>query len=94
MLRISMAVLPMFNFQRFLNCESIIASLKEVLDNETFSPEVLRMLCKLFQTFVLNDDIRAEFPHGHQHACQIANEFIDPLIKRLKSEDRILFPEW
>lgn len=53
------------------------------METETIPPDVLRVLCKLFQTFVLNDDIRAEFPLAHKHACQLSNDFLNPLVSRL-----------
>lgn len=61
-------------------------SLKKIMEKETISPDVLRAICKLFQTFVLNDDIRAEIPMAHKHACQISNEFLNPLLFRLQSK--------
>lgn len=79
------------HFQRFLNNENVVNSLKEIMNAETLSPDVLRVLCKLFQTFVLNDDIRAEFPMAHKHACQISNDFLNPLIFRLRSMQQLSF---
>lgn len=59
--------------------------MKNVIEKDTVSPEVLRSLCRLFQTFVVNDDIRAEIPQAHKHACLISIEFLPTLIARLKS---------
>lgn len=62
-------------------------SFKEIMGKEVISADVMRAICKLFQTFVLNDDIRAELPMAHKHACQISNEFLNPLILRLQSKN-------
>lgn len=59
-------------------------SMKNLMEKETISPDILRVMCKLFQTFVLNDDIRAEIPLAHKHACQISNNFLSSLVKCLK----------
>ncbi|KAK7576054.1 hypothetical protein V9T40_012340 [Parthenolecanium corni] len=72
------------NREKFLANEDVMNSLKKIMEKETISPDVLRAICKLFQTFVLNDDIRAEIPMAHKHACQISNEFLNPLLFRLQ----------
>lgn len=69
----------------FLADESILAALRNVISADKIPPDVLRTVCKLFQTFVLNDDIRAEIPLAHKHACLLANDFLNPLINLLKS---------
>ncbi|XP_065216000.1 armadillo repeat-containing protein 6 homolog [Planococcus citri] len=81
------------NRERFLNNETVILSIKNVIEKDTISADVLRSLCRLFQTFVVNDDIRAEIPNAHKHACLISIEFLQPLIVRLKnfrSDKRVL----
>ncbi|XKL61187.1 hypothetical protein PGB90_008244 [Kerria lacca] len=72
------------NRTKFLNSDCLMNSMKNLMEKETISPDILRVMCKLFQTFVLNDDIRAEIPLAHKHACQISNNFLSSLVKCLK----------
>ncbi len=84
-------ILNLILLQKFLTSKDVLNALKELMEKKTISPDVLRVLCKLFQTFVLNDDIRAHIPMSHKHACQLSNEFLNPLVSRLRGIRRLFF---
>lgn len=74
------------NNRQIIFNSDILTKIKELLiDPESSNPQIIREVCAVCRSLVLDDDIRVEFGNAHEHAKAIAMDTIHPLLKLLET---------
>lgn len=76
-------VLHEINRQNIMNA-NIVKQLKPFLQRD--EPDVVKELCIVLRSLILDDDIRVEFGKAHEHARMLAADFLVELANLLKSK--------
>lgn len=72
--------------------KGVLNHLKSMIQNTKLNNDFLiKEMCAVCRALVLDDDVRVEFGHAHEHAKAIASDILCPLMKLLEGNTSKLF---